>query len=161
MSYLQHTTGNLIDLAEQGEFDIIVHGCNCKNVMGAGIAKEIKDRHPLAYRADTNMHKRYQYPVELLGNYSHHVGNIGQGGVFTIVNAYTQLNPGPNSFDYEAFDLILKKLFYISPGVRYGFPYIGMGLAGGNALKIMTSLELFATRIAATGGTVTLVEYKP
>jgi hypothetical protein len=32
---LQHTKGNLLDLAEAGEFDIIVQGCNCFNAMGA------------------------------------------------------------------------------------------------------------------------------
>ena len=26
---LKHTKGNLLDLAEQGQFDIIVQGCNC------------------------------------------------------------------------------------------------------------------------------------
>ena len=26
--------GDLFKLAEQGEFDIIVHGCNCFNTMG-------------------------------------------------------------------------------------------------------------------------------
>ena len=75
---LKHTKGNLIDLAEQGEFDVIVHGCNCQNTMGSGIAKEIKERYPLAYRADSNMHSRTQFPVQLLGNYSLHVGFLGR-----------------------------------------------------------------------------------
>ena len=34
--------GNLIHLAQNGEFDLIVHGCNCFCTMGAGIAKGIK-----------------------------------------------------------------------------------------------------------------------
>jgi hypothetical protein len=28
---LKRAKGNLIDMAEQGEFDVIVHGCNCLN----------------------------------------------------------------------------------------------------------------------------------
>ena len=36
--------GDLIKLALQGEFDVIVHGCNCFCTMGAGIAKSIKPR---------------------------------------------------------------------------------------------------------------------
>lgn len=31
--------GNFIHLAQNGEFDLIVHGCNCFCTMGAGIAK--------------------------------------------------------------------------------------------------------------------------
>ena len=30
--------GNLIDLALEGRFDLIAHGCNCHKIMGAGIA---------------------------------------------------------------------------------------------------------------------------
>ena len=30
--------GNIFDLAEQGEFDVVVHGCNCFCTMGKGIA---------------------------------------------------------------------------------------------------------------------------
>lgn len=33
--------GNLITLALEGEFDVIVHGCNCFCVMKAGIAVEM------------------------------------------------------------------------------------------------------------------------
>ena len=44
--------GNLLDMAERGEFDIIVHGANCICVMGSGIAREIKARFPQAAQAD-------------------------------------------------------------------------------------------------------------
>lgn len=36
---LKHIKGNLIDLAEEGEFDIIIHGCNCQNTMGSVLRK--------------------------------------------------------------------------------------------------------------------------
>ena len=36
--------GCLIELAVEGNFDVIVHGCNCFNTMGAGIAKQIKKK---------------------------------------------------------------------------------------------------------------------
>jgi hypothetical protein len=34
--------GDLVKLAIAGNFDVIVHGCNCYHTMGAGIAKQIK-----------------------------------------------------------------------------------------------------------------------
>ena len=49
--------GDLIQLAKNGEFDVIIHGCNCFCTMGAGIAKTIKDIFPEAYKADLNTKK--------------------------------------------------------------------------------------------------------
>lgn len=164
---LKHTKGNLIDLAEQGEFDVIVHGCNCHNTMGAGIAKEIRTRYPLAYTADTNF-MRIMPPVCKLGMWSNH-DTDGHGSVFydvssfVIINAYTQLHYLPHDvdhFEYDSFKLILRKLAAVYPGKRFGFPYIGMGLAGGDYDTIMGLLELFAWQIGQTNGTATLVEYK-
>lgn len=49
--------GDLIKLALTGDFDVIVHGCNCFNTMGAGIAKTIKQTFPEAYQADLKTEK--------------------------------------------------------------------------------------------------------
>ena len=43
--------GNLIDKLFEKQCDAIAHCCNCKGVMGSGIALEIKNRIPSAYRA--------------------------------------------------------------------------------------------------------------
>jgi O-acetyl-ADP-ribose deacetylase (regulator of RNase III) len=45
-------TGDLLKLALEGHFDVIVHGCNCQCAMGAGIALSIKNQFPEAYEAD-------------------------------------------------------------------------------------------------------------
>ena len=161
---LIHRKGNLVDLAEQGEFDVIVHGCNCQNTMGSGIAKEIRERYPRAYDADTLATKQWKNPVAKLGNFSTYAtyGKPSDGEYpFIIVNAYTQLHylpRGVDHFEYESFYLILKKLAVLG-GVRFGFPYIGMGLAGGNKDRIIAMLEDFAEKVSAKGGSVTLVEF--
>lgn len=49
--------GDLIALALEGEFSVIVHGCNCQCAMGKGIAKTIKTRFPEAYQADLKTKK--------------------------------------------------------------------------------------------------------
>lgn len=156
------TKGNLLELAERGKFDIIVHGCNCQNTMGSGIAKQIKDKYPDAFQAD------YEYDLELgdrrynkLGNYT--VSKIFSKSNFYIVNAYTQfhyLPRGVNHFEYASFAVILQKLAHFYGNYDFGFPYIGMGLAGGDADRIMTMLEEFADLVKEKGGTVTLVEYE-
>jgi len=156
---LKHTKGNLIDLAEQGHFDVIVHGCNCQNTMGSGIAKEIRERYPIAYEADTKAAEIWVTPVARLANFSFAVTDKN----FVIINAYTQVDfmpRGVDHFEYEAFYVILKKLE--SPageGVRFGFPYIGMGLAGGDAKRIVAMLDNFAAKVSTQGGSVTLVEF--
>lgn len=44
--------GNLIELTKKGYFDVIVHGCNCFNMMGSGIARKIAINFPMAMDAD-------------------------------------------------------------------------------------------------------------
>ena len=55
---MKQRTGDLIDLAADGEFDVIVHGCNCECIMGGGIAKQIKMSFPPAYKADCDVEPR-------------------------------------------------------------------------------------------------------
>lgn len=163
---LLHKTGNLIDLAEEGEFDIIVHGCNCQNTMGSGIAKEIKERYPKAFKADRDFDDFYlldsDKPYSKLGNYTQ--SYCGKDPYyFYIINAYTQIDylpRGVDHFEYSSFEVILKKLSRIYPGKKFGFPYIGMGLAGGDEKRILNLLDSFAKDVTTLGGTVTLVRYE-
>jgi len=158
---LKRIKGNLIDLAEQGEFDVIVHGCNCLNTMGSGIALEMRNRYPKVYEADTLATQQWKTPVAKLGNFSTYT-TVGKGKPFVIVNAYTQVNFAPRGidhFEYESFSLILRKLETLGP-VRFGFPMIGMGLAGGDETRIIKLLSDFADRVTVAGGSVTLVEFQ-
>jgi O-acetyl-ADP-ribose deacetylase (regulator of RNase III) len=152
-SALKHTKGNLLDLAEAGEFDIVVQGCNCFCTMGGGIAREIAERYPMCAEID-RLTERGEYMK--LGNWTEF-----DQGTFLILNAYTQYNMsrGTDVFEYTAFDLILQKILHIYGDKRIGFPYIGMGLAGGDKTVIMAMLEDFAQKISATGGLATLVEF--
>lgn len=122
-------TGNLLDLAEQGMFDIIVHGCNCMNVMGAGIAKEIKNRYPEAFWADKATPFR---DIKKLGSFS--VARARSPYNFYIVNAYTQTHFGTNAsyVDYAAIRKVFSTIKMNYGGFRIGYPMLGCGLAGGN-----------------------------
>jgi O-acetyl-ADP-ribose deacetylase (regulator of RNase III) len=147
--------GDLLALAKEGKFDIIVQGCNCHNVMGAGLAKQIRDEFPDAWLADQQTLKGDK---NKLGHYS-----IGMGGRLVIINAYTQYNTaskaGEDVFDYHACYEVLQKLSERFGKWRIGLPLIGMGLAGGDPVRIMAMLEDFAARMDAQGGSATLVEY--
>jgi O-acetyl-ADP-ribose deacetylase (regulator of RNase III) len=156
---LKKTKGDLLKLAEKGKFNIIVQGCNCFCRMGSGIAKQIRETYPAAYIADcqTTIGDR-----EKLGTFT--VSPVGEK--FVIVNAYTQYDYNRNGanadvFEYAAFQTVLDTLFERAPNAKYGFPYIGMGLAGGDSERIIAMLEDFAAKVKEAGGTVTLVEFKP
>ena len=153
---LIHTKGNLLEMAAAGEFDAIVHGCNCQADMGGGIAKPIAEKYPEARSADEEFHMSCEsLPVWQLGN----ITAVNTDDGFAIINGYTQLYGGSGSFSYAALELVLMKVSDQFTGKRIGLPYIGCGIAGGDQNKILDIMELFAIKFAKTGGTVTLVEF--
>lgn len=155
---LKHTTGDLLKFAEKGKFDVIVQGCNCFCTMGSGIARQIRETYPGAYEADKTTKSGDK---SKLGTYTSYDTRKG----FTIVNGYTQYAFNRNGatddvFEYEAFRDLLLKLAEDFPGKKFGFPYIGMGLAGGDPDIIIPLLEEFALLVEDDGGSATLVEFK-
>lgn len=148
--------GDLLALAEQGNFDIIVQGCNCFTTMGAGIARQIRESYPGAYNVDA---ETVNGDTTKLGTYTHY-----DTGKFIIINAYTQYlynrrGECHDVFEYEHFDTILNKLAEQWPNSRFGFPKIGCGLAGGDESRILSMIDNFNNIITKTGGTATVVEY--
>lgn len=153
---LIHAKGNLLAMAQAGEFDVIIHGCNCNNDMGGGIAKQIAELYPEAKAADEEIFMEFEdSPIQILGNVS--IAPTEDG--FHIVNGYTQLMGGSGTFSYAALELVLMKVAALYPNARIGIPYIGCGIAGGDQNKIVDMFELFALKAAKNGTTVTLVEF--
>lgn len=153
--------GNLLEMAAEGKFDMIIQGCNCFNTMGGGLAKQIKERFPEAWEVDRNTIKGSMYK---LGNYTSALIKEGDQK-FHIINAYTQYHynrQGENKdvFEYTAFRLITEKLAKEYPSARVGMPLIGCGLAGGDKEKILDIIEDYDIMLAKNGGYVTLVEYQ-
>jgi O-acetyl-ADP-ribose deacetylase (regulator of RNase III) len=156
--------GDLIKLAEQGEFDIIVHGCNCFHAMGGGIAKQLADKYPQVEEADrqTEFGDRNK-----LGSYSRVIIEVNDT-LFVVLNAYTQYkwSSGSDVFEYDAFQKFLNKIYlyiqtYKSGGkLSIGFPMIGAGLAGGDWGRISKMIEEFSERVKDFAD-VTVVEYQP
>ena len=153
---LNKIKGNLLDLAEAGEFDLIIHGANCFCTMGGGIAREIKARYPVVASVDM---ETVRGDYNKLGTWTE--CDAGENNRFTVINAYTQykMSTGQDVFEYAAFELILQKLIHAYGDKRIGLPYIGMGLAGGDKAIIIPMIESFAERVATFGGSVTLVEF--
>jgi O-acetyl-ADP-ribose deacetylase (regulator of RNase III) len=130
--------GCLIEAALNHEIDILCHGANCFSVMGAGVAKLVRDYFPGAYEADK---KDYRQPHEKIGDYSHH----RHSPELLIMNLYTQYDFGTDyrRFEYGAFKRALES-FGQDFGLvnkRIGIPWIGCGLAGGDKEIVRSILE--------------------
>lgn len=167
---MEVVNGDLIELAKGGEFDVIIHGCNCFNTMSSGIAYQIKTNFPSAYEADL---KTIRGDRTKLGSYTQtnvKCGGFSKRSRFTIINAYTQFhwntnntktitkeNPRGVAVNYGAvenvFNLIHKD--YGRRGLKFGIPKIGAGLAGGDWYMIRDIINNIMFH-----ENVTLVEYK-
>lgn len=153
--------GDLLLLGMSGEFDVIIHGCNCFNTMGAGIAKSMKTLFPEAYAADLTTERG---AFEKLGTYTSAVIDCYVDGStvlnhstetslsvsdrtslrhhgLTVINAYTQWRPAnnPNSegphqslVDYDAIRLVFRRIKAQFGGKKLAYPLIGAGIAGGD-----------------------------
>jgi O-acetyl-ADP-ribose deacetylase (regulator of RNase III) len=139
---LTEIEGDLLEFPEG--IDIICHVSNCKNAMGSGIAKQIREQYPEAYAADTQAAKNNQ---NILGYFS---GCKITSREFDtpkyIINLYGQENVGidKRQLDYEGFYSALERLKQAldEKGTQFtlGFPErIGSDRAGGdwNVVKAM------------------------
>ena len=168
----QEVDGDLIKLAKNGYFEVIVHGCNCLSTMGAGIAPQMAE----AFGCDRFEMELWGPTIEKLGNIDYQTVVLGEFDIWnlsdyknnrnepelTVVNAYTQYRYGRNHadgtaqpFDYEAFTICVRKLNNVFKGKHIGMPMIGAGLAGGNWNRIK---EIIQTELKDCN--VTIVKYK-
>ena len=146
--------GDLLKMADNGDFDIIVHGCNCFHVMGAGIALQIAKKFPEAPLAD--VHQTVRGDAKKLGTYSDTM-YITEFGGLQIINAYTQYSTGGFAVSYDAIDKVFKKIAEdTDKSLSIGYPMIGAGLAGGDWDIIKVIIDK-----ALDGFDHTLVEYAP
>lgn len=131
--------GDLLQLAIDGEFDVIVHGANCQCTMGAGIAKTIRILFPEAYKADLMTPKADR---NKLGTIS--FVEVERSGVrFYVVNAYTQFDYRGSGVrvDYEAVQRAMEAVGRVFSGKRIGYPKIGAGLAGGDWERLAAIID--------------------
>lgn len=124
---IKYVKGDLLE----SDCDVIAHGCNCFNTMGAGIARQIRAKYPGVYTADLTTKS---------GN-KRKLGTMTMGYTKEpeplVFNLYTQYRPGRN-LDIEAlnkcFENLSSWLDETDPDreLKVGIPMIGCGIAGGD-----------------------------
>jgi O-acetyl-ADP-ribose deacetylase (regulator of RNase III) len=131
--------GNLLDVPR----GIIVHGCNALGLMGAGVARVVRQKYPRAYEV-----YRKQYETKGLN-----LGDIipvvvreePTAPILFIVNAITQQDVGTDRIqvDYESISTCFEKVAKIARDFKLEvhFPLIGCGLAGGSWEEVAPRIE--------------------
>lgn len=123
--YVTELMGDLLDFPSG--INIIAHCANCQNVMGAGIAAQIKRKYPQAFQVDS------EYEGDKLGDLS--IAIVSPDTY--VVNLYGQERFGKGrQVNYEAIYTSLNQLFLFASSREnavVGLPkFMGCGLAGGS-----------------------------
>ena len=124
----------------ESDVDIIVHQVNCQGVMGAGIAKQIREKFPNTYLCYHHLCQNSD-PMKLIGHNLYTPENLG-GKHIVIANIFGQNGFGTNRqhTDYEALNSCFARLASAANNLKarglpnkIGIPYkIGCGLGGGD-----------------------------
>lgn len=135
--------GNLLDMASEGKFDIILHGANCFCKMDDGIALQFALAFPEILHADLMTTAKDK---KKLGTYTQaSVTRVGK--TFKVLNCYTQYGYAgldievAEWFDYQAYEQVLTLIAQQYPTEKIGMPLIGTGHAGGDLEKILQITE--------------------
>ena len=116
---------------------VFIHGANCRRVMGAGIAAQVREQIAPLYFLDAFDSRPAN---QRFGSFSATVLAEDENQVKVGVNLYTQLDPGPN-FDINALVNSLRSFVStVKDTSRADFtifsPKIGAGIGGGDWEKI-------------------------
>ena len=150
----------------QSNLPLIAHQTNCLGVMGAGIARSIKNKWNLVYTQYVDICKNFEYPKDLLGKCQicatrefpiKFVANLF--GVYSFTESAAPFENRHTDYDALKKALLNLKAFCEDEKVtEVGIPYkLGCGLAGGDWDGVVYPMlqELFAN-----DSTITLYIYK-
>lgn len=123
--------------------DYICHQVNCQGVMGAGIAKQIRERWPEVYEQYMKFYSYCDVPENQLGEID--IVKLTDSHRY-VINMYSQCSYGYDNQRYTSYDAFAYALESIRQSTSYndsiGFPKnIGCGLGGGNWKVISTLIE--------------------
>lgn len=162
--------GNLIVDAQQGIYDYIIHGCNCFNTMGAGIAVQIAKTYPDAEIADK---RGYSGDNKKLGDYTLAAVDIPSAHRrMYVINAYTQFHPGAD-FKMFALQMFLYRFkqdqqlvdtqdlnLIRGHRIQIGMPWIGCGIGGAQRRDVKKVLTMWAAQTPQVDLTVVALNDK-
>lgn len=126
---IRYVKGNLLDAPEP----LIIHGCNAQGVMGSGVAKAIREKWPVVFKA-----YRAWYKQEAFLHRSCCVGEVqivlaeGLPQRKWVANLISQTHYGTDGRKYASYEAIMHGLTTIRDEnwSHVAMPKIGCGLGG-------------------------------
>lgn len=121
---------------------IVCHQVNCKGVMGAGLALQIKRKHPHVYQEYLKKCQQTPNSRDCLGDVQF-ISCISQSG-YTVANIFGQDGVGRNKqqTDYNALEKAMSDIGRSSPTKIIRIPlFMGCGLGGGNWGVVMDVID--------------------
>jgi len=118
--------------------DAFCHGCNCKGIMGAGIAAEVKKYFPEMFKVYRQLCLNREFILggvftasisDIVGTYQN---EIAKAGFKTVYNLATQNNIGPNA-NLRAIEASVCLMIDNAEkaGIKtIGVPRLGAGIGG-------------------------------
>lgn len=107
----------------------IIHGCNSRGVMGAGVAAALRRKWPEIFQPYREFCERNEH-ADTLGTYT----KVSVGRNLSVINLITQKDFGRDVKLYVSYAAIqrgFRTIFQNEPENDFVFPMIGAGLAGG------------------------------
>lgn len=134
---IKYRKGDVLEAFRNGEVDVVIHQTNCQGVMGSGIARQIKEQYPEAYKEYKELQEDGCGKL-YLGEVSAAVGikrvNQKRHGMILNVNGqdkYIDRNKCNTNYAYLAVGLIAS-CEYLEKADVVAMPKIGAGLGGGD-----------------------------
>jgi O-acetyl-ADP-ribose deacetylase (regulator of RNase III) len=123
---------------------VLIHGCNCFNTFGSGVAKIVKELYPGAYEADQETEKG---DTQKLGSYTVWSGkHYYYDQDIIVINSYSQYGYGSLfnkqvQLQYDKLRESLEQIEFVYRGASFAMPRIGAGLARGDWATIKEIIE--------------------
>lgn len=144
--------GNIFEGLQYADSPVILlHQVNCCSVMGAGIAKQIKELYPSVFNTYLNHLSqfadvrvgRFVTKPDALGTID--VSPVDDGMLVGVVNIFGQMLYGKSHkhTSYDALDCAFNSVseMFSDADVEFHFPKIGCGLGGGDWLIVKSIIE--------------------
>ena len=123
---IKHVKGDILTTPTRNEDTVICHQVNCCGVMGAGLAKQIRDKWPVVF----DEYKKI-CGTDKLGDSQ----NVKVGPHLYVANLFVQDGYGRDKryTNYAALTAALFRAMKENPRATFRIPYgLGCGLAGGD-----------------------------
>lgn len=117
----------------------LAHGVNCKGVMGAGIARLFRDRHPKMFESYRRRCLRGEMkPGEIMA--------WREPGCPVVFNLATQQDPGADAQPWmiaAAVGRMITEAYYDFGLTRVAMPLIGCGIGGLTPDRLQAAIQIY------------------